>query len=377
MSATAIAAGTVAAGALQSGGGIIGSILGRKTAKENLALQREQFDYQRNLQQQMFEREDNQWQRAYQDALAAGMNPAALSSGNEAGEVVPTEVPQEDASWTKQLGQGLSDLSRMVPNMNQMYSTLSQMQVAEAQSGYYQAMANKANVEAARIGAGENFWDKEWQAKIENMVTGSGKNRSEVLKNISLSGYFDQMTAHTKKIVDNFDNAFELEKTLKTAQAALASAQGSWYDADRKDIEVYSRVMHELGISSRMPVVLQEASLYTMRYIINHVPEGRNWREYINECIENGSFQNLLTEQTFSFLTREHTWDLMGSMFSGFAGDLTGQVMDFFNPVKHAKNAIGGLFANKGRGSSSGGIHLPTQGYNIDIPFNMEGMKIR
>lgn len=63
----------------------------KNVADQNLAFQREQQEYQKQLQQLIFEREDTAHQREIQDLRAAGINPLATAGGNgaNAGSVVP------------------------------------------------------------------------------------------------------------------------------------------------------------------------------------------------------------------------------------------------------------------------------------------------
>lgn len=63
----------------------------KDVAAQNLAFQREQQDYQKALQQQIFEREDTAHQREIEDLKRAGINPLATAGGNgaNAGSVVP------------------------------------------------------------------------------------------------------------------------------------------------------------------------------------------------------------------------------------------------------------------------------------------------
>lgn len=46
------------------------------------------FNYEKNLQQQIFDREDSAWQRAAADVKAAGLSKGVLSSGNGSGSVL-------------------------------------------------------------------------------------------------------------------------------------------------------------------------------------------------------------------------------------------------------------------------------------------------
>lgn len=62
----------------------------REIAEQNLQFQRENLDYQKELQQQIFEREDTAYQRTKQDMINAGLNPLSMQSTNGSGEAIAT-----------------------------------------------------------------------------------------------------------------------------------------------------------------------------------------------------------------------------------------------------------------------------------------------
>lgn len=92
-------------------GGLIGSTIQAGTtgaqikaqkeiADKNLQFQKETLGYQKALQKQIFEREDNSVQRRAADMEAAGINKAlAAGNGASAGEAIGVITPQMDASW--------------------------------------------------------------------------------------------------------------------------------------------------------------------------------------------------------------------------------------------------------------------------------------
>lgn len=65
-------------------------------ADQNLAFQRENLDYQKQLQQKIFDREDTAYQRTASDMASAGLNPLAMSSTNGAGEAIQTDPLHND-----------------------------------------------------------------------------------------------------------------------------------------------------------------------------------------------------------------------------------------------------------------------------------------
>lgn len=59
-----------------------------KIAQENLAYQRELFDYNKLLQERIFDREDNAYQRTVADMRKAGLSPLMMNGTNGAGEAI-------------------------------------------------------------------------------------------------------------------------------------------------------------------------------------------------------------------------------------------------------------------------------------------------
>lgn len=72
-----------------------------KLAEENFKLQKEQYQYQKDLQNKIFEREDNAVKRAAADLQGAGLSKTlAAGSGAGAGAVVSTSAPQKQGMPT-------------------------------------------------------------------------------------------------------------------------------------------------------------------------------------------------------------------------------------------------------------------------------------
>jgi hypothetical protein len=68
-----------------------------RQSERNLTFQKENLAYQKQLQQEIFSREDDSYSRKVSDLKAAGLSPvlAAGGSGSGAGQVIATTAPKE------------------------------------------------------------------------------------------------------------------------------------------------------------------------------------------------------------------------------------------------------------------------------------------
>lgn len=83
----------------------------KKTNEKNLALQREQFEYQKALQQQIFDREDSAVQRKVKDLVKSGLNPLLAGGGgaNAGSSVGMVQMGGQTAPQLQMNAQGAVD----------------------------------------------------------------------------------------------------------------------------------------------------------------------------------------------------------------------------------------------------------------------------
>lgn len=72
--------------------------LAAKTSQENFNLQQAQFEYQKDLNNTVMDREDNSMQRQVSDLKAAGISPLALTNGASATPLTSANAPLHDIS---------------------------------------------------------------------------------------------------------------------------------------------------------------------------------------------------------------------------------------------------------------------------------------
>lgn len=120
--------------------------INEKIAKQNLEFQKENQDYNRALNEEIFNRADTAHQREVEDLRKAGLNPLINTSGNEIGNATPTETIKNEYQH-QDIGNlsafnSISDLINQLQNF-QIGIDYGREQKAKADSATAQATVDK------------------------------------------------------------------------------------------------------------------------------------------------------------------------------------------------------------------------------------------
>lgn len=164
-------------------------------ADENLAYQREWNDYQKALQQQLFEREDSSYQRTVSDMRAAGLSPLAMNGQNAAGQEVLTsplnnqyqEQPWQAQGYTHQSNSPAQLLSGVFNAVNQVIASKQQQDMGQAQ-------IEKVNAETAFTNAQTDFFNVSADARLREITSGNSLRDAQTGSYKHSNDYFDSQT---------------------------------------------------------------------------------------------------------------------------------------------------------------------------------------
>lgn len=167
-------------------------------AEQNLGFQRENLDYQKALQQKIFEREDSAYARTAKDMRSSGLSPLMMNGTNGAGEAIQTEAlnngyqeqPFQAQAFQAQSSSPMEAISSVLSGVSQI-------------SGLWQASEkNKADIdlakaEKANIESETNFNNASMIARLAGLDLGN--KESSARYNSIIQATVNQMLQNTNQ----------------------------------------------------------------------------------------------------------------------------------------------------------------------------------
>lgn len=261
-------------------------IQNQNIANKNFQLQQEQLEYQKALQQEIFDREDTAYQRTVNDMRSAGLSPLSMSGTNGAGSVVSTSAPQRQG---QDATNAINSLNNVINQFATASTTIANVKNAQKQNELLQTEINANNIDNAyrqiekiyalkNLGRDIGLKDKElanYDSLIESQL-------SEALSRTNLN------KAQTKG-TENKNSLFDIEKSILELQKDNLNI-----DRDSK-LSAYARqkfdddYVQRHGLADSMPANLKNILLAMSNedYYLDSKPENRKQREANNTMIRN------------------------------------------------------------------------------------------
>lgn len=200
-------------------------------SNKNLNFQKEQSEYEQQLQQQIFEREDTAYQRAVRDARSAGLSALSVNSGSSAGEVVSTSAPQQQD--TSQVG--FANGMNMLNMFNSVVSNLGNLKI---QSNLASSQIAKENAETIKTleEANNARLSNPITRKILNQNLTSLMNRNE-LNSFAMPFYKDYLEWDhlDKKNIQLYNDWYGLNSSMQPIERLMAMGLNGGYQFPNSD----------------------------------------------------------------------------------------------------------------------------------------------
>lgn len=207
-------------------------------ADQNLAFQRENLDYQKALQQQIFEREDTSYQRTVDDMRAAGLSPLSMQSTNGAGEAIATEALHNDyqAQGYEYQKYDLSALQQLNEAINNAIDTTYRRDELNQRRKLNDAQTNLINAQAAEKWAQAGYAGNLSAAQLHKlMAETSGLNLSNE-KELAYQPFWNSNARTENSILNSQLAGLGLDNLYKQLQNEI----GKYIKADAERENTYN-----------------------------------------------------------------------------------------------------------------------------------------
>lgn len=227
------AVGGAASGLLSGVGNVIGSVISANSAE---AINEANLEYQREYNQQIFEREDTAYQRAVADAQAAGLSPlvaAGVSAGQSGGVTSAPQLSSDAAQYKGDVYKSLFGIPAQ--SMNALLGVRqveSQIKLNEdtGRAAIINAEANKANAEE-NARAGDFSRGPEFEQRIKEFESSSDLAERQFAENVRQFDQQDlrvaQELAESERYhdIEAFLQRYSIEASLTNTNKEIASRE--------------------------------------------------------------------------------------------------------------------------------------------------------
>lgn len=171
--------------------------LNENVSEKNFELAKDQFNYQKDLNEKVQQREDNAIQRAVKDAQAAGLSPLSVTGGSSATPLTSANAPQFDLSGLNQATSNIINAYNDIYNrklnrqqfaiQNMLSSAQAYTQIMESKvQRKYLSLQNDYLDEKLKWEKNHGFRDLDWKSELLTFLEGIGSkmNNSSVIPDI-------------------------------------------------------------------------------------------------------------------------------------------------------------------------------------------------
>ena len=253
-----MAIGALIGAGLTAGAMALGNWWQNKQEEKNLQLQQENYDYQKELQQEIFAREDNSQQRAVADLKAAGLSPIlAAGQGAASGQAINVTAPQRDTG-----------AARGVQQMN-LTGAMLDLQQKKEDISRTRAETDRIKAQTANTTVDTEFLNASLAARVEQITEGIRNVKSQTQMNLA-----KQVLAQQSYELNQLDFP-EQQRDALVANMEMAWRQGKNLTIDPQDY----------GFSQGAPITIRtdhinntlQAQAWAQQIALTIAEKDKNW----------------------------------------------------------------------------------------------------
>ncbi|AXB22559.1 minor capsid protein [Alces alces faeces associated microvirus MP3 6497] len=251
----------------------------KEIADQNLAFQRENLDYQKALQQKIFEREDSAYQRTVKDMRAAGLSPLTMNGTNGAGEAIQTEAMHND--YQHQDMGNLSAFGNIMNMANSIHDMYQQSKMNTAQIDNLNASTEAQNVSNSflplSLGAGligQILQNKSISGLIRNQTADYGLKMLQTLE----QSYKNSDMARW----NNYASQFGISSNMSEKERIVAFGKLLMSDNDNNPIK---KPLENIGTAGADTIRALQGDKGMADTIAEAMPQ--SWRDAIDKYMHN------------------------------------------------------------------------------------------